>query len=450
MRYRRHRTGLVALALWLTLGACSTEHYVVNGPLSEASASTAYAIRNLERQGNSDSLNIVLALSGGGYRASAMSFALMEVLRETAIEWEGRRTNLMDEVDFISGVSGGALPAAYYGLHRDDFFVRFPTDVLGTDLQGKLWGRLASPSGFWRQSSARYGRGDLLQEVLDEEVFHGATFADLSRRRPMVYINATDMRHGSRFEFSQDQFDHLCSDLSSVPLARAVAASMAVPVLFSPITLWNHTDTCPFSPDLYQFKSDIGKSRYIHLVDGGLADNIGVRMPLEIIVSRGGIIDTTKQAGFRGVRKRVFFLVNAQVQPDFEEDASADTPGVVRQLRAAIDVPIDRYSSDSVNLLRNAIVRWKAQLAEASGERLGDWIARDTEFLVIEVSLRNLPKEHRELKSMATSLRLKASELDRLRATVRASLAESPDWLRLMAELQPPADGVADGCCPKE
>jgi NTE family protein len=55
-----------------------------------------------------------------------------------------------------------------------------------------------------------------------------------------VFINATDIRYGERFEFSQDQFDPLCSDLEPFPLSRAVAASMAVPLLFSPVTLWNH------------------------------------------------------------------------------------------------------------------------------------------------------------------------------------------------------------------
>ena len=419
----------------MLLSACSTQHYVLNQPLTELPGPRGYSVRNLERAGNTDSLNIVLALSGGGFRAAALSLAVMEVLHETAITWDGHRTTLLDEVDFISGVSGGALPAAYYGLHRDAFFARFPAQVLRKDLQGRLMGRAMSPSGFWRQTSLRYGRGDLLQEVLDEEVFHGATFAELSRRRPMIYINATDMRHGSRFEFSQDQFDYLCSDLSSVPLARAVAASMAVPVVFSPITLWNYTETCPFNLDLYKFESDIGKAQYIHLVDGGLADNIGVRMPLEIISSRGGIIEATRQAGFRGVRKRVFILVNAQVQPDFEEDSSPNTPGIVRQLRAAIDVPIDRYSSDSVNLLRSAIARWKAQIADASDERLGDYISRDTEFYVIEVSLRDLPREFRDLKSMATSLRLTDAELERMRAFVRDALSNNPEWQRLNGEL---------------
>jgi NTE family protein len=56
---------------------------------------------------------------------------------------------------------------------------------------------------------------------------------------PFVAIHATDLTIGSPFTFVQDQFDYLCSDLSTYPVARAVAASSAVPLVFSPITLRN-------------------------------------------------------------------------------------------------------------------------------------------------------------------------------------------------------------------
>ena len=54
------------------------------------------------------------------------------------------------------------------------------------------------------------------------------------------------MTLGARFEFTQDQFDLLCSDLSTVPVARAVAASSAFPILLSPLTLHNYSvDSAP-------------------------------------------------------------------------------------------------------------------------------------------------------------------------------------------------------------
>jgi NTE family protein len=51
---------------------------------------------------------------------------------------------------------------------------------------------------------------------------------------------------GNRFVFSQEQFDLICSDLSQLEVARAVAASSAVPVAFSPIVLKNYAGTCGF------------------------------------------------------------------------------------------------------------------------------------------------------------------------------------------------------------
>ena len=46
----------------------------------------------------------------------------------------------------------------------------------------------------------------------------------------------TDMTAGQEFSFTQDFFDWLCVDLNDVEIARAVAASSAVPLIFSPIT----------------------------------------------------------------------------------------------------------------------------------------------------------------------------------------------------------------------
>ncbi len=77
-------------------------------------------------------------------------------------------------------------------------------------------------------------------------MFHGATSADLYTRgyRPFLIVNATEVALAARFEFTQDNFDEVCSDLSHFSLARAVAASSLVPVLLTPITVRNYMDTC--------------------------------------------------------------------------------------------------------------------------------------------------------------------------------------------------------------
>jgi NTE family protein len=143
-----------------------------------------------------------------------------------------------------------------------------------------------------------YGTNDQMEKVYDNLMFHGATYADLIKLgRPLISINATDVNFGTVFPFIQDQFDLICSDLSSFPVARAVAASNGFPILFTPITLENHAEDCEgWIPEwvkrgeakstnsrehyLAQFARlylDGENTNYIHLMDGGIADNLAMR-----------------------------------------------------------------------------------------------------------------------------------------------------------------------------
>jgi NTE family protein len=434
----RHALAVACLA---AAAGCSTAHYVVNEPLTETGLDTGYAIRNLAAPGNSDSMIVLVAFSGGGYRAAGLALAVMELLRDTPIVWDGHERRLLDEVDFISSVSGGSLAAAWFALHREAFFETFESQVLALDLQTALTARILSPRGLWRQTSARYGRSELLQEVLDERLFHGARFRDVPRRRPMVFINATDIRYGERFEFSQDQFDPLCSDLEPFPLSRAVAASMAVPLLFSPVTLWNHRESCRQLAPTLPLQSQAARSRYVHLADGGLADNTGVNAALEIISARGGLVDSAIAAGFSGVRKRVFIVVNAQVHPNHVDDESPDTPSLLRQLRSIVDVPIDRHAQTSLRALENATRQWSRELQATPEHALRGAMRSDSSFHVVEVSLMKAPAgpEKDRLGQIPTALRASPDDLAALRTFVRQTVRTDPQWQRLLHELQPPA-----------
>lgn len=442
----RHCLGLAASVLAaLFLNACSTEHYLINQRLeSPGHEPSAYAMRNLRQVGNSDSLFVVMSISGGGYRAAALGYGVLAALRETIITWEGVEKPLLDELDVITGVSGGSLLVGYYMSYGKDTFDRFESDVLRYDLQTALLARTLSPRGLWRQTSKRFGRSDILQELLDEQIFHGTSFGDLQRTRPMAIINATDIEYGERFEFTQDQFDHICSNLDALPVARAVAASMTVPLVLSPITLWNYKKDCPSTTNPLQLRSHAAFSNYIHLVDGGLADNTGIQTPLELISARGGPIHSARDAGLSGIRKRVFIIVNAQGKAKFEEDAKPDTPTLLRQASAIINVPIDRYSAASIELLKQEVVRWRAELQQATDEQLGGTIARDTDYFVIEVSLVSPPPgmDTASLAAIPTALKMEPASAEALQVYARKALLANPEWQRLMSTLQglPPSN----------
>ena len=71
----------------------------------------------------------------------------------------------------------------------------------------------------WQHLGART---EIAAKLYNTRVFDGATYQRLEQRpRPYIILNGTDATTGARFEFNQEQFDLLCSDLSKVPLPAA-------------------------------------------------------------------------------------------------------------------------------------------------------------------------------------------------------------------------------------
>src|SRR5262245_63984032 len=83
-----------------------------NPPLARYAPDAGYRFERLERGDNSDDLFVIVSFSGGGTRAAALAYGVLEALRDTRIEWQGRKVSLLDEVDVISSISGGSFPAA--------------------------------------------------------------------------------------------------------------------------------------------------------------------------------------------------------------------------------------------------------------------------------------------------------------------------------------------------
>jgi NTE family protein len=137
-------------------------------------------------------------------------------------------------------------------------------------------------------------------------------------------------------------FNILCSDLSKFSVARAVTASSAVPVLFSSLTIRNHAGTCGHelpawmqdalasedrTKHRYRLASQYAKyadrehKPYIHLYDGGLSDNLGVRSYLNMLAVTGGAYGAIKYRGFGDTRRLLVLVVNSQteLEPKFDK-----------------------------------------------------------------------------------------------------------------------------------
>ena len=120
-RFVRSFIGLLAVA---ALVGCASRP--INEPITQTDPKAGYrpTLQLPKRQNNDPHTLFILAFSGGGTRAAAFSYGVLEELRRTEVVVDGQRRRLVDEVDIISGVSGG-------GLHRPRLCAVWRAAVLG-------------------------------------------------------------------------------------------------------------------------------------------------------------------------------------------------------------------------------------------------------------------------------------------------------------------------------
>jgi NTE family protein len=455
---------ILTALLSLTLG-CEYVRPTMNAPLPPWNPEYGYRFANLPPSlaYSSDSLFVVASFSGGGARASALSYGVLRELARTPIVWEGYQKRLVDEINVINALSGGSFTAAYYALYHDRIFHDFEYRFLRKDWESELRARIfRSPSNWLRLWSPYFGRSHIFAELLDEALFDGATFNDLvsSDQRPIIFLHASDMATLSRFEFNQRQFDLMCSDLSQLPLSVATASSSALPLVLSPISLKNYAGQCGFHPSAQLTEAkrtswgrkranellsylDAEKCPYIHLLDGGLSDNIGMRSVLEGSALVGDLGSMFELLGVKRVRKLVFLMVSAETDPDMNQYTLSDIPGLTRVSHALVDIPINRYSHDTFELMSQAVRQWRAQLRQRAQTDTSVF-SPDADIYFINASLSELadPTERARLMNIPTNLALTDPQLDDLFLAASKLIRNDKDFQRLLRDLETDAATV--------
>jgi len=448
------------LILFALLQGCSYVRPTPNQPLSQWEPEGGYRFRNLAPPdtNNTDGLLLMAAFSGGGTRASTLAFGALRELARQQITWEGKRKRLLDELDMISALSGGTFTAGYYALRGEQIFHDFEARFLRKDWESELKHRvLTSPDNWVRLWSPYFGRAHLMAEILDEALFEGATYGELAKRnqRPWLNIHASDMATLARFEFNQMQFDMICSDLNQLPIAWASASSAALPLVLSPISLKNYAGQCGYqipswlsaerrkggigaqrANELLSYQ-DIEKRPNIHLLDGGLSDNLALRFLLETASVTGGLEQLFKAGNVRGVQKFVVLAVNAETSPDVLDYRSDHIPAISRAMGAMIDLPINRYSFDTITLMRMGVEKVRLQL-RASPRAADSPFAPDADIYFINASLSEVadPDERLALMKIPTTMYLTDQQIDQLLLAASRLIRNDPDFQRLMRDLE--------------
>ncbi len=462
---------LVSMAALFAAAGCA--HYPQNPQLASIDLNAGYRYSGVRENPTADKPFVLLAFSGGGTRAAAFSFGLMEELRTVEYTSKGgTKQRLLDDVEIISSVSGGSFTSAYYALFPDRFFSDFPDRFLYRNIQGGLVKRLINPYNWFRLLSPDFSRIDMADEYYNETIFEGKTFADLLKKRkgsvPFLVLNSTDIGITHRLEFTQDQFDLLCSDLSGVSVSRAVAASSAFPVAFTPLTVDIYKKKCGSlpgwidpaliadkNPDRRYFDTRAAISyrdperRYVHLLDGGLSDNLGLRGPYQAVTTTDSAWSILKQANLSQLDRLMVIAANAKTTKHNDWDKTSTPPGILDVLGVVMNGPMDDVSFDSVEMTANHF-KYIKQLSDTI-DACNKVLAQDcptaspvtnplvTEFTFVELSFDRLKDDRlrRCLQGLPTSFNLPKETVDLLRLTAAQLLMTSEPFLKGMQDLGP-------------
>ena len=445
------RRWMVALMTLVLLSGCSSLRPWQNQPMKPYGDREA-ALRDAAPTQDRKML-MLLSLSGGGARAAAFGYGVLDALRQTQVPWQGNNISLIDELDLISGVSGGSIIAAYYAAFGRETFPAFEEQFLRKNFQDNLVSYAFKVRNLYDLTSPWFGRSNLLERRLDT-LFKGKTFGDLIERpgHPGLLISATDLSLGSGFEFSWRQFSLICSDLSSVPLSFAVAASSAVPIALSPMTLKNYSDTCAQPVTLASSDADAYRVRllrdsqrsyldakgrpYIHLVDGGLVDNLGLRSVLDRSQADGGLRSAVGPMTDAPIEKLVIIAVNAERAPSENIDAHDEVPDTLQVIDALLFGTGGRATQETLELLRDTVQSWRQELRNNSAEGR-DPFAPDAKIYVINVNLSDAPEmaERRVLLQIPTAFSLPNDDVTRLVAAGGRVLRSSKEFQSLLKDL---------------
>ena len=399
-----------------------------------------------------ESMLVFMTISGGGTRAGTMGWRTLEYLKQVPYEYiadDGSivKSNMADQIDYISGISGGSFAAAGWCIYRDSMSL-FRERFVNANIQMGLVKDLIIPPwcGLRVLFSPYYSRINVAAEHYDRHVFMENQFKNLPSY-PTLWVNATNLSIANRFVFTPDQLGMMNSDLWCYPLGYACAASSAFPILLNPLTLKNYGEPVPDSvleqndeyamaklnsvknPEKYYYCKMVEffndkRNRWVHLADGGLVDNQGLQAILDQFQNNGAINKKLNDSE-HPLKKLVIIDVNAGMYPTDKHSRKRKAPGIASVMNYTMTASMDILSAKRWNeIMEKCNEIWKAKM---------DGVGQLTEKpFCIEINLRNIMDNQfrNECYKLPTSFYLTKKQITLIDSAVPVLLDENKEMNR--------------------
>jgi NTE family protein len=472
--WRLSRYGAAAACLGAALALASCAGFGVrNAPInsavtdSPAEAAEIAAADPAPLQDTSETA-IGLSFSGGGTRASAFAFGVLQELGKTEkASRNGARSPLIDQVTLVSGVSGGSVTAAYFALRGRDILTDFRKRFLFQDVEASLNTSVMNVTNLVLLAKGGVNDRSGLPTWLDKNLFRGATYADvLKPGRPQLWINASDIFNRTTFIYNTVNFGALCSDLRRYPLSEAVAASAAVPLVFAPIVIENYADKCQFNApewvdsadrpgapailrasaaaiQRYREKTDV---KYVKLLDGGMTDNLGLSGFLLELAAATKPYEPLTPRQVVNLKRFLFIVVDAGRPPGGDIAKNVDAPELMDLIQAVSDTAVDANVRAAYDAFVAEMEKWRDRLIEyrcglsppevaAMRGSTEGWNCRELSLQVAKVSFDQMrePTVKARLDKIPTRFKLPKDDVDLLISSAGSLLRQNPNFKEFLA-----------------
>lgn len=398
----------ISIGLFICLASCATRNAAIH-TFDESFQTpeidlSLYKDPELRSSNQQKDVAVVLAISGGGYRSGNFASGVFEELENIDCGIENH--NVLKEVDFISTVSGGGIPAALLTSTLTDYKNKvgsiegysFSNELKNNNLMRELERSRHNVLLAGLVSLASIGpldRGDFLQREFDKYLLGserrgrsltlGDIFIPKNKHKiphsPMWIANATVFENGSIFPFYPDtideyeieQYTHCLwnENLESpydLPLSIGLKASSSFPFVIPATTLRSAHDK---------------NNMFIHLFDGGQSDNLGVLTALQMIDN----IDK---------KRKILIIIDSYVGETEPFSGFEGSPTAVRAAIRATTISLDAWR-----------IRYKWFVEQYKKKATLD----GTKFDVINISFDSLDSDKKKaIKAIGTNFNISKNE----------------------------------------
>ncbi len=411
---------------------------------------------------------VALSFSGGGTRAAAFGYGVLQELDSLTIDEFPHHRTLVDNVRTVAGTSGGAVLAAYLGYKGKEEYRDFRERFLYQDAEANMTTSVLPAT--LAKAALQGGANDRnsFARWLDDNLFDHATFSAFGKPgRPLVWVTASDIYNNTPFLFTEDTFAALCSDINRLKIAEAVGASAAVPVAFAPMILQAPNIDCDYhrplwleralntenpsirlqayarSLDSYQADQNLN---YVRLLDGALTDNLGITgLTLELAKAGTPYAPLSPLQAVR-LRNFIFIVTDAGRHIPYEWGETQRPPHLGNIVRAVSDTAIasaNRSGFDAIDLALNrwqdVLIRYRCGLSREQVLKvrgtLAGWDCRDVTVTTEYLSFRDADPAHFDrLNRMPTRLKLARDDADLAIEAGRQAVRNNPNIQKIAQE----------------